>query len=410
MIGKASWLVILNGLSLVTLAFPSSKGFKVPLKMKKHTTESLSNFFSITYAYHLNQQWSTVEDSQITFGHSSHNGAEHSIALTDFMNAQYYGEIAIGTPPQTFTVVFDTGSSNLWVPSTRCSSIACWLHNRYDASKSSSYGENGTEFAIQYGTGSLEGIISQETVTLGDLEIENQGFGESVKEPGITFALGRFDGILGLGFDTIAVQRVVPPFYSLVNSKVLDLPLFGVWLGKSSEEGGEITFGAVDHDHFEGPVTWIPVTRKAYWEVSLQAVFLGDKKLNIKSDKAAIDTGSSLFALPTAEAEAINKGIGATKGWNGQYTIDCAKVPSLPTLALQFSGKKFTLTGEDYVLRVGAGLFNGNDGQEACVTGFVGLDIPAPAGPLWIVGDVFLRKFYSIYDLGNTRVGLAEAI
>ena len=130
------------------------------------------------------------------------------------------------------------------------------MHRRYDASESSTYVNNGTEFAIQYGTGALEGVISQDTVTIGGLTIENQGFGESVKEPGITFAVGRFDGILGLGFDTISVQKVVPPMYNLINNHQLDTPLFGVWLGSSSgEEGGEIVFGAVNHDHFKGAVS-----------------------------------------------------------------------------------------------------------------------------------------------------------
>jgi saccharopepsin len=81
-------------------------------------------------------------------------------------------------------VVFDTGSSNLWVPSTRCQSIACWLHRRYDASQSETYVENGTEFAIRYGTGSLKGVISNDVLTVGDIVVEGQDFGESVEEPG----------------------------------------------------------------------------------------------------------------------------------------------------------------------------------------------------------------------------------
>lgn len=111
---------------------------------------------------------------------------------TDYVNAQYFAEITLGTPPQSFAVILDTGSSNLWVPSTRCSSIACYLHKKYDATASSTYVANGTEFKIQYGSGSLEGVISNEVLNIGDLEIKGQDFAESTVEPGLAFAFGKF--------------------------------------------------------------------------------------------------------------------------------------------------------------------------------------------------------------------------
>lgn len=91
--------------------------------------------------------------------------------------------------------------------------------------------------------------------------------------------------------------------------------------------------------------------------------------------------------------------IGATKSWNGQYTVDCNTVPGLPELSFMFGGKPYTLKGEDYVLNAGG----------TCISSFTGMDIPAPIGPLWIIGDSFLRKYVSIYDLGRNAVGFATS-
>lgn len=285
-------------------------------------------------------------------------------------HAKHSSEITLGTPPQTFKVVLDTGSSNLWVPSTHCSSIACFLHAKYDSTQSSTYKANGTEFKIQYGSGSLEGIISQDTMTIGDLTVKHQDFAESTKEPGLAFAFGKFDGILGLGqslrffllltelkkltgYDTISVNHVVPPFYQMINQGLLDQQLFTFWLGNTNagegSSGGEAVFGGIDDTHYSGKIQYAPVRRKGYWEVELESVTFGDETLELENTGAAIDTGTSLIALPTDIAEIINKEIGAKKSWNGQYTVDCARIPELPPLTFTFAGKKYPITAEDYV-------------------------------------------------------------
>ncbi|KAI0832421.1 aspartic peptidase A1 [Trametes gibbosa] len=324
----------------------------------------------------------------------------HSVPLSNFMNAQYFAEITLGTPPQTFKVVLDTGSSNLWVPSTKCTSIACFLHSKYDSSASSTYKANGSEFSIQYGSGSMEGFVSQDTLTIGDLSIKQQHFAEATKEPGLAFAFGKFDGIMGLAYDTISVNHIVPPFYNLVNNKLIDSPVFSFRLGDSEEDGGEALFGGIDDTAYTGKIDYVPVRRKAYWEVELAKVTLGDDELELENTGAAIDTGTSLIALPSDLAEMINAQIGATKSWNGQYTVDCAKVPSLPDLTFYFNEKPYALKGTDYILEV----------QGTCISSFTGIDINMPGGAsLWIVGDVFLRKYYTVYDLGRDAVGFALA-
>ncbi|GME94268.1 unnamed protein product [Ambrosiozyma monospora] len=92
--------------------------------------------------------------------------------------------------------------------------------------------------------------------------------------------------------------------------------------------------------------------------------------------------------------------IGAEKSWSGQYTIDCAKRDTLPDLGFNFNGYNFTISPFDYTLEVSG----------SCISAFIPMDFPAPIGPLAIIGDAFLRKYYSVYDLGKHAVGLAKAI
>lgn len=228
------------------LVVPSRSDAKVARlsisKLKETATERVQRLEQS--GHYLRQKYGDPSSFQNAFS-LGRKSAEHGLPLTNFMDAQYFANIGIGTPPQQFSVVLDTGSSNLWVPSTHCNSIACFLHRRFDSSGSSTFKKNGTEFAIRYGTGNLEGIISNDVLHISDLTVKYQEFGESVKEPGITFALGRFDGILGLGYDTIAVQKVVPPFYNIVSQGLVDEPIFSFWLNRAGEggEGGEMVIG-----------------------------------------------------------------------------------------------------------------------------------------------------------------------
>ncbi|KAF9394723.1 Vacuolar protease A [Podila verticillata] len=340
-----------------------------------------------------------TDEAQQIFGLDSEGKPSYGVPLSNYMNAQYYGDVNVGTPPQTFSVVFDTGSSNFWVPSTHCNSIACFLHRRFDSEKSSTFRPNGTEFAIQYGSGSLEGIISTDNLEVGGVVIKNQDFGESVKEPGLAFAFGKFDGIFGLGYDTISVLGVVPPFYNLINQKLIDEPVFGFYLANAGgSTGGQMTLGGVDSNHYDGDLQWHNVRRKGYWEIDLNKIVLGDEEVDLQAG-AVIDTGSSLIVLQTDLAEMINNQLGAKKNYAGQWTLDCAVVPNLPEFSFFFGKTKYTLQGSDYVLNAGG----------SCISGFMGMDFPPALGDLWIVGDVFLRKYYSVYDLGKNRVGFAKS-
>ncbi|XP_030591526.1 napsin-A [Archocentrus centrarchus] len=328
--------------------------------------------------------------------------------LTNFLDAQYYGIISIGTPPQNFTVLFDTGSSNLWVPSIHCSllDIACWFHHRYNSKKSSTYVKNGTEFAIRYGRGSLSGFISGDSVTVAGLSVPGQQFGEAVKQPGITFAVARFDGVLGMAYPSISVANVVPVFDTAMNAKLLPQNIFSFYISRDpkAEVGGELTLGGTDPQYYTGDLHYVNVTRKAYWQIGMNGVDVGDQLTLCKGGcQAIVDTGTSLIVGPKEEVRALQKAIGAIPLLMGEYMIDCKKIPSLPVISFEIGGKRLNLTGEDYVMK------ESQLGITICLSGFMAMDIPPPAGPLWILGDVFIGKYYTVFDRNADRVGFAPA-
>ncbi|KAM9392671.1 napsin-A [Pholidichthys leucotaenia] len=328
--------------------------------------------------------------------------------LTNFMDAQYYGVISIGTPPQDFTVLFDTGSSNLWVPSIHCSffDITCWLHHRYNSKKSSTYVKDGTEFSIRYGRGSLSGFISGDTVSIAGLSVSAQQFGEAVKQPGITFAVARFDGVLGMGYPSISVANVTPVFDTAMAAKLLPENIFSFYISRdpTAPVGGELILGGTDPQYYTGELHYVNVTRKAYWQIEMNGVDVGSQLSLCKGGcQAIVDTGTSLIVGPVEEIRALQKAIGALPLLMGEYFINCKKIPSLPVISFNIGGKMFNLTGEDYIMK------ESQMGVEICLSGFMAMDIPPPAGPLWILGDVFIGKYYTVFDRNADRVGFAPA-
>ncbi|KAK4398925.1 Aspartic proteinase [Sesamum angolense] len=177
------------------------------------------------------------------------------VALKNYMDAQYFGEIGIGTPPQKFTVIFDTGSSNLWVPSAKCYfSVPCSSIPNTSLASRVLTKKNGKPAAIHYGTGAISGFFSEDNVKVGDLVVKDQEFIEATREPSVTFLVAKFDGILGLGFQEISVGNATPVWYNMLRQGLVKEPVFSFWLNRNveEEEGGELVFGGVDPNHFKG--------------------------------------------------------------------------------------------------------------------------------------------------------------
>jgi hypothetical protein len=331
-------------------------------------------------------------------------GGVDSIVINDFQDAQYFGTISVGTPPQVLRVVYDTGSSNLWVSDIKPGVFSS--HKYYDHSKSSTYVANGTTFNIRYGSGPVSGFYSKDTMTIGDVSIPSYTFAEvnNTKGLGPAYTIGHFDGICGMGWDDISVDHVETPLRALVNSGKLPEPVFAFYLGSGGAKG-ELVLGGVDPNHYTGDFSYTAVIDSAPGKVGYWAFQMDDFKVNGQSvtsvRKAIVDSGTSLLAAPTADVAKIAAAVGAKKvlpipPFNKEYTVDCNS-PG-PDIDIVIGGKTYTLKKEDYIIK----------DETICLFGMTGLDVPAPAGPLYILGDVFMRAHYVKFDVGNKRLGFAQ--
>ncbi|KAL6193519.1 hypothetical protein ACLB2K_034603 [Fragaria x ananassa] len=360
------------------------------------------------------------------------------VYLKNYLDIQFYGEIGIGSPTQTFAVVFDTGSSNLWVPSSRCIlSVGCYFHSKYRATMSSTYTKIGIHCKIPYGSGSVSGYFSGDNVKVGDIIVKDQEFVEVTREGFVAFLAARFDGVFGLGFQDISVGEATPVWYNMVQQGRMSQKIFSIWLNHDPESpvGGEIVFGGYDWKHFTGDHTYVPISHKGYWQIEVGDIIVADFSTGFcKGGCAAIvDSGTSLLAGPTTVVAQINHAIGAeglaslecknvvyTYGnlmWDYLVSGLCEKLPNpvrrsfvncdnlaaMPDVSFVIGNKTFTLTPEQYILKVEERC------STVCLSGFVALDVPPPQGPLWVLGALFLGAYHTVFDFGNLRVGFAKA-
>ncbi|KAL3797717.1 hypothetical protein HJC23_000262 [Cyclotella cryptica] len=368
-------------------------------------------------------------------------GGGENILIRDLSNAQYYGTVEIGTPPQSFEVVFDTGSADFWVPSQKClaESSNCRQKKAYDSSASSTFADvpagMKTGFTIEYGSGPVSGNFATDTVTVAqDYVVEGQTFAMVERTVGLgdTYRYAKFDGILGLAFPILSQDEDAKTvLQNLVEQKVIDAPMFGFFLGNNAP--GELTIGGYDQEKIQGEVTWVDLLMPTYWVAPMEKVTFNGLAVSNGPSAGIMDTGTSLIYAPQEIVTKMAHSVGAQ--FNIQvslYQMDCGT--EIPDLEFYIGGNSVVIPGQDLVIQDDSGFycFFGvsamNFGQEE-VGGqeFVSADeeladgvveqisrlartsaLPVPEGmDTWLVGDTFLRNIYSVYDYENKRFGYA---
>uniref|UniRef100_A0A8C4KIF0 pepsin A n=1 Tax=Dromaius novaehollandiae TaxID=8790 RepID=A0A8C4KIF0_DRONO len=287
--------------------------------------------------------------------------ADATEPLRNYMDLEYMGTISIGTPAQEFTVLFDTGSANLWVPSVYCSSDACADHRHYNPALSSTYCNATGSISTLYGTGSMMGYLAYDTVQVGGIQVSNQIFGISKTEHGSFFSYAPFDGFLGLAFPSISSSRATPVFDNMMSQGLVSQDLFSIYLTPDGKNGSFVMFGGIDDTYFTGNLSWIPLTAETYWQIK-------------------VDRHGCCFP-PTP-----------------QYMVNCSFISRLPDIIFIINGIQFPLPPQAYIRQLQSG---------SCMSSFEVFDLHVADNELWILGDIFLRRYYSVFDRANNMVGLA---
>ncbi|KAI0064928.1 acid protease [Artomyces pyxidatus] len=320
-----------------------------------------------------------------------------SDALTDDSAQLWYGTISVGTPAVKFTVDFDTGSSDLFLPSSTCNST-CSGHTAYDTSASSTAKDIKKTFQLQYGDGStVSGEQYTDTVSIAGLTATAQTVGAaSTYSQGFESSQFPADGLMGMGFQSISDYNAPPVFQTLISQNQVDDPSFGF---KFSESGAELYLGGADSSLYSGDFTYSPVTQQGYWQTKFDS-FSVDGKSVVSSTAAIIDTGTTQIVGDSTGIAAIYKGISgaasAPQFGDGIYTIPCSYNTST---SITFGGKLFDIAAST------VNLGPASQGSDTCIGGFAADD--QLSGQFWIVGDVFLQNVYTKFDVGNSQVGLA---
>lgn len=368
----------------------------------------------------------------------------------------YFGNVSLGYPPQEFSMVMDTGSGHVIVPFEGCTSTPCGkrrLYKRqfsktgydidYDGTPVDANGEKD-QATIAFGTGQVTGEFFSDLVCVSEeVGVQALTLDKNV-QPGCTrlrvvaavemseepFNSFRFDGVLGLGLQPLALTPEFSFFNMMTKSKGIAHPFFSMYLGYHEEDQPEIIFGDYSHERLSAGVRWAPVSNpeSGYWKVKIESVFIGQERLDICDAGdcvGIIDTGTSALAVPKPNVIEFQKRL-VRKVAGNRTDVDCRKEAG-PDIHFQISGDlTLSMSVDDYArpapLLASTDLVSRLKGRAAnpvaslgtgpshayCRPSMLPIDKGSPLGvQTFIFGEPILRKYIGVFDSSAPRIGFA---
>lgn len=374
------------------------------------------------------------EGTAVTGVHASISRGTNLTTPLEDMTSEYIGHIGVGTNKDGISqfnarVVFDTGSTNLWVASVLCQTFPCTgdrareFYNPQESSTSEEFvrpGRSGKDIDIIFGTGELRGPLHVDTYRVGPMVVRKQPFAMIREMTGSVFSSFPFEGILGLGFRSLSFGGIEPFFERVIDQKLLKSNEFAFFLNANPAQPSAILWGGVDKNLYDGPIRMFPVVQAHYWALELLDFRIGNKSLGIsKSGKRRVkrlivDSGTTYFTAPSALYPHIAKRLQSTTC--GQVERESAQYAPLVFVLQSASGKKFELEVTEETYMLGDGVQGDGEANDVgrCRPAFMRLDVAPKYGPAMILGEVFMRSFFTVFsrgtgDVSEAKVGFARA-
>eukprot|EP00927_Polykrikos_kofoidii_P071013 TRINITY_DN67355_c0_g1_i1.p1 TRINITY_DN67355_c0_g1~~TRINITY_DN67355_c0_g1_i1.p1 ORF type:complete len:577 (-),score=80.22 TRINITY_DN67355_c0_g1_i1:151-1881(-) len=365
----------------------------------------------------------------------SENVAHRNVSITvtgdgEFVKAGSSARSCAASPETMLNVIYDTGSTNIWLASDLCIDGACVGEGRqrfnHTRSETFKYPEKPVEVRVLFGTGELAGPMGVDYLRVGPVTVR-QPFLMIQNQDGRIWDDNPIEGIVGLGFPALATRNALPFFDSVIRQTALERNEFAFYLSRESTSSNALLWGGIDPVFYEGEVEYFPVIDPYYWSLELGRVMVGNEtvlsskrghsskpekkipgwsKLSRVRYKAIMDTGTTFVSLPSAIFSHVMDRLPAAP---------CSEVtdldyPPITVSLLNVAGelRDFVLRGSDYMTT------SENSEKYRCMPGLISFDLPSAHGPGIIIGDLFFRQYFSVFDRGDgsageARMGLAKA-
>ncbi|KAL5346002.1 hypothetical protein ACLOAV_009032 [Pseudogymnoascus australis] len=376
--------------------------FKIKIEQTPPSTDDIPHEAKVTrYAAQLARKNAAKRGNGFLITKSDKPTTPNSNAIdqdgTDF---SYTTSVYVGSKNKPMRMLVDSGAASTWIMGSTCTKPACKIHDTFGPADSDTYKTSTKTFSLEYGTGKVSGKYIEDTLGLAGFSLPvNFGVADDVSDDFNNYPM---DGILGLArFPDAAV----PGFASaLIDKKLLDKNIFSVNIYRASDlaNNGEITFGGVDTSKYTGDITYTDTaTKGGSWVIPVDGAGFNGEDSGLKGKNAIIDTGTTYCFMPPADAKSFYSSVPGAKVSEdgGSYAVPCTT--TIPA-EFTFSGAKYSIPSKDWV----GGKVGGVKTETMCTSNIYSRD--ATQDGSWLLGDTFLKSVYAVFDLDESRIGLAQ--